>query len=140
MTNKTDKDIEALAIKHFGAKKLLAYQGGYVEGHLVESKQLEAFANELTKPQEANKVGSIFNPWREFVENVIKGNNYFRTGEYYEILEYIDNLYTAPPNYEALVKENEQLREALNLFLNNSTIQTNHPVECETAEALAKDK
>lgn len=35
---------------------------------------------------------SIYNPWRDFIENVIKGDNHFRTGEYYELISYIDAL------------------------------------------------
>lgn len=32
------------------------------------------------------------NPWREFVENVISGDDYFRASEYHELLNYIDGL------------------------------------------------
>jgi hypothetical protein len=37
----------------------------------------------------------IYNPWREFIENVINGDNFFRTQEYIELLEYIDSLLAA---------------------------------------------
>lgn len=33
-----------------------------------------------------------YNPWREFIENVIAGDNYFRTSEYQELIAYIDHL------------------------------------------------
>ncbi len=32
----------------------------------------------------------IDNPWREFIENVINGDNYFRTSEYYDLIADID--------------------------------------------------
>ena len=33
-----------------------------------------------------------YNPWREFVENCISGDNYFRASEYREIIDDIDGL------------------------------------------------
>lgn len=33
-----------------------------------------------------------YNPWREFIENCISGDNYFRASEYREILDDIDGL------------------------------------------------
>jgi hypothetical protein len=129
------KEIEALARKHeahfedWGNDQPveIIFYGGL--------PQLKAFADELTKPQEAKKIGNIYNPWRKFVENVIKGDNYFRTGEYYELLEYIDSLYTAPPNYEALQKENERLREALtkvNQDINVLASLAKHTNDCKS--------
>ncbi len=44
-------------------------------------------------------------------------------------------LYTSQPNDKA---EIARLREALKLFIDNSTIQTNHPFECEHAEIAMK--
>lgn len=35
-------------------------------------------------------VKSRYNPWREFIENVITGDNYFRASEYMQLLEYMD--------------------------------------------------
>lgn len=33
-----------------------------------------------------------YNPWREFIENVISGDNHFRRAEYHDLLSYIDAL------------------------------------------------
>jgi hypothetical protein len=35
----------------------------------------------------------VYNPWREFIENVISGDNYFRTSEWHDLLEDLDRLY-----------------------------------------------
>lgn len=35
----------------------------------------------------------IHNPWREFIENVISGKNYFRASEYHDLLADLDRLY-----------------------------------------------
>lgn len=34
------------------------------------------------------------NPWRDFIENVISGDNYFRSSEYRDLLEELDGLYS----------------------------------------------
>lgn len=36
---------------------------------------------------------TVDNPWREFIENVISGKNYFRVSEYHELLTDLDRLY-----------------------------------------------
>lgn len=36
---------------------------------------------------------TVDNPWREFIENVISGKNYFRTSEYRELIADLDRLY-----------------------------------------------
>ena len=33
-----------------------------------------------------------YNPWRVSIENVISGDNFLRTSEYYELIAYIDGL------------------------------------------------
>ena len=43
----------------------------------------------------------VLNPWREFVENVVNGDNFFRTQEYYNLLEYIDGLLAARRRLQA---------------------------------------
>jgi hypothetical protein len=35
----------------------------------------------------------IYNPWCEFIENVINGDNYFRAQEYRDLIEDLDSLY-----------------------------------------------
>lgn len=52
---------------------------------------------------------TIENPWREFVENVISGDNYFRAQEYRDLLDYIDGLLTANA---AALREKEEARTA----------------------------
>ena len=42
------------------------------------------------------------NPWREFVENCINGNNYFRASEYRELLADLDRGYAALAEVERL--------------------------------------
>lgn len=41
-------------------------------------------------------VEPVDNPWRESIENILKGDNYFRAGEWYELLADLDRLYAAP--------------------------------------------
>ena len=48
-------------------------------------------SNDQTKQAE-----KPYNPWRDFIENVIDGSNYFRASEYRELIEYIDGLLAAP--------------------------------------------
>jgi hypothetical protein len=42
-----------------------------------------------SEPSEAK----IYNPWREFIENVMTGDNYFRSTEYHELIAELDRLY-----------------------------------------------
>lgn len=37
------------------------------------------------------------NPWRMFIENCISGDNYFRSSEYYQLMEELDAFYEAKP-------------------------------------------
>jgi hypothetical protein len=43
---------------------------------------------------------TIYNPWREFIENVINGDNYFRGSEYRELLEELDAFYKQQEDYK----------------------------------------
>jgi len=45
----------------------------------------------------------VDNPWREFIENCMSGDNYFRGGEYHELLADLDRGYRA----ESLLAEAE---------------------------------
>jgi DNA repair exonuclease SbcCD ATPase subunit len=47
------------------------------------------------------------NPWRQFVENVISGDNYFRASEYHELLAYIDELIVS---HAAMTRERDEAR------------------------------
>ena len=59
-------------------------------------------------------------------------------GDYFDIMKYQGAmLYTAPPDYEALVKENERLREALEVC--KWDCYTGDVIEI-AEQALAKDK
>jgi hypothetical protein len=50
------------------------------------------------------------NPWRTFVENVISGDNYFRSSEYNELLDYIDGLIVS---LDAVTRERDLFYAAL---------------------------
>lgn len=43
----------------------------------------------MTNEELAREVGDD-NPWRDFIENVINGDNYFRSSEYRELIADID--------------------------------------------------
>lgn len=80
---------------------------------------------------------TVSNPWRTFIENVISGNNYFRTSEYHELLADLDRLYAleqqaSPAPATALM---HKLRECLTTAagLGNTTFA---PVPIETVEHL----
>jgi hypothetical protein len=45
---------------------------------------------------------SVDNPWREFIENVIDGSNYFRASEYRDLLADLDRGYEAQAELVAL--------------------------------------
>jgi hypothetical protein len=59
----------------------------------------------------------INNPWREFIENVINGSNYFRSSEYRRLINDLDRLYAAEATLtsqrDKLVKALEGLRSDL---------------------------
>jgi hypothetical protein len=43
--------------------------------------------------EQMSEQASAYNPWRVFIENVISGDNYFRTSEWHDLLEDLDRLY-----------------------------------------------
>lgn len=45
--------------------------------------------NKMREEFEAEKP---YNPWREFIENCASGDNFFRSSDYDDLLEYIDGL------------------------------------------------
>ena len=46
-----------------------------------------------------------YNPWREFIENVINGDNFFRTQEYYDLLDDIDARIAKETEQDARIAE-----------------------------------
>lgn len=58
-----------------------------------------------------------YNPWREFIENVINGDNEFRTQEYYDLLDDIDARIAREAE---LVAEVERLRGELRVMASHS--------------------
>jgi uncharacterized membrane protein len=46
-----------------------------------------------------------YNPWREFIENVINGDNFFRTQEYYDLLDDIDARIAKEAEQDARIAE-----------------------------------
>lgn len=47
----------------------------------------------------------VQNPWREEIENVIKGDNHFRSGDWYRLLEDLDALYAAQAKEQTRLNE-----------------------------------
>lgn len=47
----------------------------------------------------------IDNPWRESLENCIAGDNFLRSGEWYQLIEELDRLYSIEDEFKKLLKE-----------------------------------
>jgi hypothetical protein len=59
---------------------------------------------------------SIYNPWREFIENCISGDNYFRASEYRDLLEELDAHYVEISKLSADSKRLDFLLAHVNLL------------------------
>jgi hypothetical protein len=142
-------NIKALAIKCGAYKQTEIIPNkkkediGFLEEIVFTHEQLQAFANELTKPQEA--VGM-----KMLEENYNKTDKRFPFVWWKEV-PYGSSLYLAPPNHEALQKENERLRERLQNIRGSFTdlhfgesadslmVRISNAMQ-EVSQALAKDK
>ena len=123
-----DKDIEALAIKCGFIPH--AHEDGESYASLEDLQRFgEAFVNELTKPQEA-------------AAEIKKRNEDLNYIHWHTLLQELPDgteLYTAPPNHVALVKENERLREAIYYAKEQAELSNNWKVADTMDEALAKE-
>ncbi|KAA1013008.1 hypothetical protein FVF58_09465 [Paraburkholderia panacisoli] len=54
-----------------------------------------------------------YNPWREFLENVRDGNNFFRSSEYDELATYIDDIIAEVRRMRALLDGRPALNSGL---------------------------
>lgn len=98
------KDIEALA-----PYPNCSFKYCDLRGQCLGEGKCHHPANELTKPQEAVAEVHQNTASQIFLRNL--------DGSSFNMAKFIGHkLYLAPPNYEALVKENERLREALKLL------------------------
>jgi hypothetical protein len=134
------KDIEELAVKCGAYKQteIIAKKKKedlvFLEEIVFTPYQLQAFTNELTKQKQAVAIVRGLDEYKDASSGTaIVFDADIPVGTL---------LYTALPNYEALQKENERFREALEKLarLGNGEHYGNSDGNCIAIEALAKDK
>jgi hypothetical protein len=81
------------------------------------ARPADSVAVEAHRRGDGREAMSVENPWREFIENCINGDNYFRAREYMELLADLDRGYAAEMEVERLrsrlAEADALLREAL---------------------------
>jgi hypothetical protein len=66
------------------------------------ARPADSVAVEAHRRGDGREAMSVENPWREFIENCINGDNYFRAREYMELLADLDRGYAAEMEVERL--------------------------------------